>query len=76
MPFLCHTVFMTGKEAVDIIRGLGISQARFARLANLHVNSVTKWANGHPPSGPAAALLRLLQLRPEMVAVLESENGR
>ncbi len=68
---------MTGPEAVAIINKLGISQAKFGRLARLSANAITKWANGQAPSGPAAALLRLLEARPEMVSVLAelSERG-
>ena len=62
---------MTGPEAVSIISKLGISQAKFGRLVGLSANAITKWAKGQRPSGPAAALLRLLQSRPELVAVLE-----
>ncbi len=63
---------MTGPEAIAILKQLGISQARFARMTGQHVNTITKWAKGEsPPSGPAVALLKLLELRPELVAVLE-----
>lgn len=63
---------MTGPEAVAIIKELGLSQARFARLAELHKNAVTKWANGSQPHGPAVVLLKLLVGRPELVQVLEA----
>lgn len=64
-------VFMSGKEAISIIQSLGISQARFARIARLHPNAITKWANGTPPSGPVSVLLLLLRERPELVQVAE-----
>jgi DNA-binding transcriptional regulator YiaG len=63
---------MSGPEAVAIIKELGLSQARFARITGLHKNAVTKWANGAQPHGPAVALLKLLKRRPELVQVLES----
>lgn len=62
---------MTGKEAIRIITRLGISQAAFGRLIGVSANSVTNWANGQAPSKPAATMLRLLDARPELVAVLE-----
>ena len=65
---------MTGPQAVEIIQSLGVSQARFARMAGMHPNAITKWANGTPPSGPAVALLRLLAERPELVQVLERQK--
>ena len=63
---------MNGPQAIDAIRALGLSQAKFARLSRLHPNAITKWANGSQPHGPAVSLLLLLQERPELVAVLES----
>lgn len=66
---------MKGKEAISIIHGLGISQAKFARLAGLSANAVSNWAKGQEPAGPAATLLRLLEARPELVAVLEEMQG-
>jgi DNA-binding transcriptional regulator YiaG len=68
---LYHTGHMSGPEAIQIIKMLGISQRRFALLVGLHPNAVTKWAKGTEPQGPARALLRLLKERPELVAVLE-----
>ena len=63
---------MTGPEAVATIERLGLSQARFARMVDLHPNAITKWANGAQPHGPAVTLLRLLDDRPELVQVLEA----
>lgn len=68
---LYTTRLMTGPEAVEIIRELGISQAQFARLAQLNKNSVTKWVNGSQPHGPAVVLLMLLRERPELLKLLE-----
>ena len=64
---------MTGPEAIEAIQELGLSQARFARLAGLHKNAVTKWANGAQPHGPAIVLLKLLLRRPEIVQLIERE---
>lgn len=66
-----NTGCMSGPEAISIIHDLGLSQARFARLAQLHPNAVTKWVNGTPPSGPVRVLLKLLRERPELVQVAE-----
>lgn len=62
---------MNGPEAIAAIQQLGLSQRKFARLAGLAANSVTGWANGSQPHGPAVTLLRLLLERPELVQVLE-----
>ena len=62
---------MTGPEACKIITQLQISKARFARLAGLHPNAITKWMDGSQPHGPAVTLLRLLVERPELIAVIE-----
>jgi transcriptional regulator with XRE-family HTH domain len=62
---------MTGSQAIAIIHRLGISQAKFGRLAGISAVAVSKWARGGPPSPPVATLLRLLEARPELVPVLE-----
>jgi DNA-binding transcriptional regulator YiaG len=67
-----NTEFMSGPEAIAILQKLDISQRQFALLVGLHPNAVTKWANGTEPQGPAQALLRLLNERPEMLQVLRS----
>jgi DNA-binding transcriptional regulator YiaG len=64
---------MTGPQAVETVHQLGLSQARFARLAGLHPNALTKWANGAQPHGPAITLLKLLVKRPELLRVIETE---
>jgi DNA-binding transcriptional regulator YiaG len=63
---------MTGPEAIALIDELGIAKARFARMARLSPNALTKWMNGAQPHGPAVSLLLLLRARPELIAVLES----
>lgn len=70
-----HTGNMDGKSAIAAINELDLSQARFARLAGLHPNAITKWANGAQPHGPAIALLQLLLERPELIPVLERIKG-
>lgn len=66
---------MTGPEATQIIARIGLSQRQFALLVGIHPNTVTNWARGTPPSGPAVALLRLLDHRPEDVNVLQAIAG-
>lgn len=63
---------MTGPQAISIIEKLGVSQRQFAFMTGLHPNAVTKWANGGRLSGPAVALLRLLDERPELIERLKS----
>lgn len=66
---------MTGPEAVAIIKRIGLTQRQFALLVGIHPNTPTAWANGTPPSGTAAALLVLLDHRPEDVEVLRRIAG-
>jgi DNA-binding transcriptional regulator YiaG len=63
---------MTGQQAISIIDRLGISQRRFAYMVGMHPNAISKWAGGGKLSGPAVALLRLLDERPELVKVMEA----
>jgi DNA-binding transcriptional regulator YiaG len=62
---------MTGPQATEIIKRLGLSQREFALMVDLHPNAVYKWGKGTEPQGPAKALLRLLEARPELVHVLK-----
>lgn len=66
---------MTGPDAIKIIDRLGLTQRQFALIVGMHPNSITAWANGGRVSGPAQALLRLLDHRPEDVAVLQRIAG-
>lgn len=72
---VCHTQEMTGPQATALIKRLGLSQRQFAHLVGLHQNAVYKWAKGTEPSGPAQALLWLLDERPELVQVLRAKRG-
>ena len=65
---------MTGPQATAIIKQLGLSQREFALMVDLHPNAVYKWARGTKPQGPAKALLRLLESRPELVQVLREPD--
>lgn len=66
---------MTGQEAAAIIDRIGLTQRQFALLVGIHPNTVSKWAAGTEPMGPAQALLRLLDHRPEDVEVLRAIAG-
>lgn len=66
---------MTGPEAIEIIRAVGLTQRQFALLTGMHVKAISKWAAGTPPSSVAATLLRLLERRPEDVEVLREIAG-
>ncbi len=53
------------------IRQLGISDARFARIARVDGRTVRRWAAGDRKfDGPAEALLDLLIERPELLHIL------
>lgn len=62
---------MTGPEAIKIIQKLGVSQRQFAFMAGMHPNAISRWANGGELSGPAVALLLLLDDRPELIEVMK-----
>jgi DNA-binding transcriptional regulator YiaG len=66
---------MTGPEAVAVVNKLGLSQARFARLARLHPNAITKWKHGSQPHGTAVTLLLMLRKWPELLGFLEKIEG-
>lgn len=66
---------MSGPDAILIIQKLGLSQRQFALLTGMHVESITKWARGTPPSALAATFLRLLERQPENVDVLRAIAG-
>ncbi|SDP40181.1 hypothetical protein SAMN04488061_2864 [Filomicrobium insigne] len=61
---------MTGDEAIRIVRNSGVSQAEFARLIGMSPMGVQKWASGGKPSGPAAAILRIVRERPDFIETL------
>jgi DNA-binding transcriptional regulator YiaG len=61
---------MTGHRAIAIISGLNLSQAESSRVLGVHVNTVSQWARGGPVSAGTSRLLRLLEIRPELVDVL------
>jgi len=53
------------------IRQIGISDARFARIARVDGRTVRRWAAGDRKfDGPAEALLDLLIERPELLHIL------
>lgn len=67
---------MTGKDALDIIRDLGLSGREYARLTGLNKATVSGWSQGlHPPSGSSVVMLELLQARPELIHLLRDWRG-
>ena len=51
--------------------GTGLSQAQFAKLIGVSLRTLQEWEQGRKrPSGPAAALLRIVARDPEVVGVL------
>jgi len=52
--------------------GTGLSQAQFAKRIGVSVRTLQEWEQGRKrPSGPAAALLRIVASRPEVVGALD-----
>jgi putative transcriptional regulator len=57
----------------EIRAKLNLSQAAFAGLMGVSVRTVQDWEQGRrKPSGPALALLRIAEQRPEAFTALES----
>lgn len=58
-------------NAVDIKKlrtGVGVSQARFAHMIGVSVNTVQNWEQGRRiPRGPARALLHVFEENPKAV---------
>ena len=56
----------TAKEVRKVREALQLSQALFAKVLNVSVNSVRKWEQDERhPSGPSARLLQIAQTHPE-----------
>ncbi len=52
----------------DIRKATGLSQARFARVLDVHVGTLRNWEQGlREPTGPARALLRAIHNDPQHV---------
>jgi putative transcriptional regulator len=55
------------REVKAIRERLELSQAEFARLIQVNVRTLQNWEQGHRhPTGPAAALLKLVNKAPEV----------
>jgi len=65
-------VIPAGDWAQTARAGTGLSQAQFAKRIGVSVRTLQEWEQGRKrPSGPAAALLRIVASRPEVVGALE-----
>lgn len=61
----------SAKRYRDKVQELGITDARFARIARVDGRTVRRWAAGERKfDGPAEALLDLLIERPELLALM------
>ena len=60
-----------GDWALAARAGTGLSQAQFAKLIGVSRRTLQEWEQGRKrPSGPAAALLRIVARDPEVVGAL------
>jgi len=68
-----HTRTLREPASPQEIRAkLGLSQAAFAGLMGVSIRTVQDWEQGRrKPSGPALALLRIAEQRPEVFTTLE-----
>ena len=63
-----HVVQVPVVDIKAIRKQLGVSQARFATIFNLSVDSVRNWEQGRRvPEGPARTLLWIIDKEPEAV---------
>ncbi len=63
-----HTVVLTEPSSAAIRERLNLSQMAFAALLGVSPRTVQEWEQGRrKPSGPALALLRLVERHPEIL---------
>ena len=61
-------------QVKEIRKATGLSQAKFARVIDVHVSTLQNWEQGRrEPTGPAKALLRAIKKDP--VHVLQALAG-
>jgi len=66
-----HTLKAPGSPR-EIRARMGVSQAAFAGMMGVSVRTVQDWEQGRRrPSGPAEALLRIAEQKPEVFSELE-----
>jgi putative transcriptional regulator len=63
-----------GLQVKEIRKATGLSQAKFAKVIDVHVSTLQNWEQGRrEPTGPAKALLRAIKRDP--VHVLQALAG-
>ncbi len=67
---------MTGKEAIEIVRATGRSQAEVARLIGVSPAAMQKWIAGGDLHKTTATLLLLVREFPETLNILDRIKGR
>ena len=68
-------ILSTQDSAIAARAGTGLSQAQFAKLIGVSLRTLQEWEQGRKrPSGPAAALLRLVARDPELVGALSRSD--
>jgi putative transcriptional regulator len=61
----------------EVRESAGLSQAQLAKLLNVSVRTLQNWEQARRrPSGPALALLKILELQPEIVLQALQSTGR
>ena len=68
-------ILSTHDSEIAARAGTGLSQAQFAKLIGVSLRTLQEWEQGRKrPSGPAAALLRLVARDPELVGALSRSD--
>lgn len=66
---------MNGKQAIEIVRATGRSQAEVARLIGVSPTAMQKWICGGDLHGTTASLLMMVREFPETLNILERLKG-
>ena len=65
---------LTVPDAREVRENLGFSQAEFARVLRVSVGTIRNWEqNRRQPTGPARVLLTIVQQRPDVLKLINSE---
>jgi putative transcriptional regulator len=70
-------VLKTGPDVAALRASFGLSQAKFAALLGISVNTLQNWEQGRrQPEGPARVLLRVAAAHPEALLSVTAQAPR
>lgn len=67
---------MSGNEAIELLKGMGLNGKDAAALLNVHPNTITRWSRGDRPVGASVRLLQVLKRygRPMVMIIREAQD--